>query len=107
SPVFINEPYDIITVDPLSGKHLSKETFIPSLSNKSFSVNTLIDYTKKDSIESLSKRIKEHSESQTFDKEYLTYLEVLQNITGQDYTENKNLRGGYYELLFYKLLEEL
>lgn len=106
-PMFLNESYELIMIDPLTGTHLNKETITPDLSRKDFVVTAPIEYIQRDNINSLSKRIIEHSESSTFDKEYLMYLEVLQGITAKDYINNKNLRGGHFEYLFFKLLEEL
>lgn len=106
-PMFVNEVYEVIMIDPLNGEQLHRRTIRPDFLVRDFSIDAEIEYTPKNGLISIQTRIIEHSESKTFDNEYLTYLNVLQTITGKDYKNNKNLRGGYYEFLFFKLLEEL
>ncbi|KXI51974.1 MULTISPECIES: AlwI family type II restriction endonuclease [Bacillus cereus group] len=109
SPMFINENYDIIFISPVDGTVLEKATIKPDyLSGKyEFNINSNLSITNNENIDEIGQIINEHSAAKTFDKNYLSYLGIIGDIIGADLTNNKNLRGAYYEYLFYKLLEQL
>lgn len=107
-PMFIQEDYDLIIINPVDGEHLSRHTITPDKTDTVFSFNADIPQDLKISDPNkLKEKILNHSAARNFEREFLSYLNVLRKITGQDYSDDKSLRGGYCEYLFFQLLNEL
>jgi hypothetical protein len=106
-PMFLNEEYDLIVINPQNGDVLDRIIITPSSSNLKFEVNNSSSVEQEETVEDIGKSIIEHSAAKTFGGNFLTYLGVIENITKSGLIDNKNLRGAYYEYLFYSLLESL
>lgn len=106
-PMFPNEDYDIKLISPQNGEVLDKITVTPDFSVDSYELKVNISSEVTDTLEQIGKKIIEHSASKTFENSFLSYLRILENIIGTNLTNDKNLRGGYYEFLFFRLLEGL
>lgn len=109
-PVFDNVKYRIICSSCDTGKTIYSKEFTfdykqrpIELSNGQTSSNQQVDQTA----EELAKRIIEHSNSQNFDSIMLKKLQALNKCFKIDKLQDKNLRGAYYEYLFFKLLSIL
>lgn len=106
-PVFDNVKYQIICSSFDSGEtiYLNEFTFdymqkpINLISSKK-TKNQQIEPT----LEVLAHRIIEHSNSRTFDSVMINRLKSLNRCFKINKLQNKNLRGAYYEYLFFKLL---
>jgi len=57
-----------------------------------------------ETVKSIGNQIISHTESKNFDEKYTNYLLIIERINGKNYIQNKNLRGGRLEFLFYTLL---
>lgn len=107
APMFFNEDYDVVLMSPNDGTILNRVTITPDFSVDSYVFNVDVNVGNTETIDEISSCIIEHSASKTFDSNYSTYLGIIESIVGSDLINNKNLRGAYYEYLFYKLLESL
>lgn len=107
TPMFLNENYDVVLISPIDGSVLNRTTLKPDHATNDFEFNVPVNSVHEQTVDIIGETILEHSTSRTFDKNYSSYLGIIGKITGEDLINNKNLRGGYYEFLFYKLLEEL
>jgi AlwI restriction endonuclease len=106
-PMFPNENYDIIIISPQNGEMLDKITLTPDFTVENYDLNVNISSGVTETIEQIGKKIIEHSASKTFESSFLSYLGIIENIIGTILTNDKNLRGAYYEFLFFRLLEGL
>jgi hypothetical protein len=106
-PMFINEDYNIILISPHDGVVLDRVIITPDFSKLAYDFKVKVSTDRHESIEDIGNKIIEHSQSKNFESNFLSYLNILENIIGADLTSNKNLRGAYYEYLFYQLLERL
>lgn len=107
APMFINEDYDVVLVSPKDGNVINRVTITPDFSVSNYDFNATVAIGTSETINDIANSIIEHSASKTFDNNYLNYLGIIENIVGTDLINNKNLRGAYYEFLFYKLLDSL
>lgn len=106
-PAFLNEKYKIEIINPTDGqielvldKKISKTDEIMKLKLEGKKTNNF-------TFDNVSKEIMNHSKSKNFSKKTLEYLKIIENITGQNLTNNKYFRGAYYEYFFYQLLNIL
>lgn len=108
-PMFLNEEYDVVLMNPKDGEILNKVTITPDFSVDFYEFDSEIEVSvnKTQTLEEIGNTIIEHSESSTFDSNYLAYLGIIGKIVGKDLVNDKSLRGGYYEFLFYKFLDLL
>ncbi|WP_027120047.1 AlwI family type II restriction endonuclease [[Mycoplasma] testudinis] len=108
-PLFVNENYTIISSSLENANVLNEKNIIPSYSKNNFNLqfSNLSSYKKEENFPNLSEEIILHSTSRNFSPSVLKYLDILKKLTGDDYTQNKSLRGAYYEYLFFKLLSLL
>lgn len=114
-PMFLNEIYEIQCLDLNDGSTLESYEFIPSDNCCEFDISLKNDSELKekqgtyniDEINQLSQEIIDHSNAKMFSEKMMNYLKVLNSIDGKNREESKNLRGAYYEYLFYKLLNAL
>lgn len=107
-PMFINEEYEIKCIDTQNGNIINTQHIIPNLKEDKYIIN--IDDDKKIetlTIEDLAKEILEHSKAKYFSDRMMSYLSILNKIDGKDRSRYPNLRGAYYEYLFYELLSIL
>ncbi|OIJ09418.1 AlwI family restriction endonuclease [Anaerobacillus arseniciselenatis] len=107
APMFLREDYDIVLMSPKDGNTLSRVTITPDFSVDSYDFSVTANVGKIESINDIATSIIKHSASKTFDSNYSSYLGIIENIIGTDLIHNKNLRGAYYEFLYYKLLDLL
>lgn len=107
-PMFLNEEYQIGLVDATTGEQLSMHKYVPTKENKGFNISSSIKkVSAKKTIEQLVTMILEHSACTSFTGEMLNYLQILERLIGVNKTDDKSLRGAYYEYLFYQLLSAL
>jgi len=93
-----------------SGEKIREEKIFPKKDEKELTIFfPIISEEKVDKKYYFSSLIRELITSKTFDKEYEMYLENLKKLGKIELTEKKLplLRGGRFEFLFYKLLQEL
>ncbi|MDY6228593.1 MAG: hypothetical protein SPH93_13205 [Clostridium sp.] len=111
-PMFLNEEYEIECLNINDGSTISSYKFIP-LNNVCYfdiildSSNVIDDFSeldKNDEKNKLISQILEHSNAKMFSEKILNYLKLLTRIDGKVREDSKNLRGAYYEFLFFKLL---
>ena len=67
-------------------------------------INIEIDFKDVDSIK---QKILSHINSKNFDQNYANYLSIIEKLHDRSLLDNKNLRGGYLEYLFYRFLQKL
>lgn len=108
-PMFVNENYDVKIIDVFTGEEKDSLCISPSFEKREFEIE---DQSKGDSIsnetlEDLSKQIIEHCEATNFAGKTLNYLNTLSKVTGIDKTNDKSLRGAYFEFYVYKMLKIL
>ena len=107
-PMFIGEEYKIQCIDKQSGDILDSKFLIPHLNQDKYIIDINTDKSiQENTLEDIAKEILEHSESKAFSSKMMNYLSILCKIDGKDRTSHANLRGGYYEYLFYELLSTL
>lgn len=111
-PMFPNEEYILSIISIENGTTLESIKFIPTFSNRTINISNLsseqiIENRSMTYIESfnlMKQKIISHSEASNFSGEFLNYLNVLLKSFGINKTTDKSLRGGYYEYLFFSLL---
>jgi hypothetical protein len=107
-PLFYDEEYILKIISPEDGSYLFKENFKPSFDYTNLVINIDDDYQPPVlDYDELRKRIIELGESNSFDQKTLDYLKILEGIDGKKRTSNIQMKGGFYEYYFYKLLEIL
>lgn len=107
-PVFINELYSIEVIDQNDGTKVYSVDFTPDSNNKTLNLETKTMPVKKGLTTSeIVDQLLEHSRSKSFNSEMLNKLNVIKRSMDIDKTEDKSLRGGHYEHLFYQLLSNL
>lgn len=108
-PLFVEEKYIIEVLSVDNGKIILKEEIKPSFKMNNYVLKNVDNFnsTNEESIEDIKNNILKHSESTNFAPNVMNYLKVLQKTLGVNKTDDKSLRGAYYEYLFYKLLTKL
>lgn len=107
APMFFEEDYNIIFINPNDGSTLENNIVKPDFSVESYEFDISGTADLNNTFDELAKNIIAHSISKTFEANYSAYLGIIEEIVGQDLINNKNLRGAYYEYLFYKFLDSL
>lgn len=111
-PMFLNEEYEIECLNVNDGSIISSYKFTP-LNNKchfdilldSFNImNDVSEVYGENEKNILANEILEHSNAKMFSEKMLNYLNLLTRIDGKSRDDSKNLRGAYYEFLFFKFL---
>jgi len=107
-PMFIEEEYEIVLIDAHDGSEISIERFMPKNGIAGFKIKgKIIKSSEPKTIERIAEMILEHSNCNSFTGEMLNYLTILKKVIDIDKTNDKALRGAYYEYLFYLLLSRL
>lgn len=106
-PKFENIEYSIDIINPDDGSIFSRIS-IPVNEFNDIDVSKIerktIDFNL-DNTDTIITKILSHINSKSFDNEYAQYLKIIEKITGSNtLVDNKIIRGGYLEFLFYKLL---
>tara|TARA_B100001248_G_scaffold140889_1_gene105784 strand:+ start:2658 stop:4376 length:1719 start_codon:yes stop_codon:yes gene_type:complete len=89
------ETHDIVLEESINGR--KKTTIIKGKSNH---------YPKQENKLENIDLIIEHCSSKTFDSVFRKKIDLISKITGNDFSSDKNLRGGRLEELFFKMLQE-
>lgn len=105
-PLFVGEKYKVMCLNIEDGRIVINTEIIPNHQKRNFNLDlkTHVLPQKEETIDELIYTIKEHSSSVNFPPHFMNYLKVLQKSLGINKTDDKSLRGAYYEFLFYKLL---
>ena len=108
-PMFLNEEYEVECLDVSNGAILDTYKFIPNNSISRFEIMTSrTSLANSEDVNELATEIINHSTAKMFSEKMINYLTILSNIDGDNYRmESKQLRGAYYEFLFFKLLNAL
>ena len=108
-PMFVNEQYDIKIINILSGKELEILHICPTFEERVYEIEgELSNVTEaRETLEDVARKIVEHCEAANFAGETLNYLNTLTKVTGIDRTNDKALRGAYFEYYVYKMLNIL
>lgn len=108
-PMFLNEEYEVECLDVSNGAILDTYKFIPNNSISRLEIMTSrTSLANSEDINELATEIINHSTAKMFSEKMINYLTILSNIDGDNYRmESKQLRGAYYEFLFFKLLNAL
>ncbi len=108
-PMFVNEEYDVKIIDIATGDELETLGICPSFEQREYEIEgKLSDVTMvSETLEDVAKEILEHCEATNFAGKTLNYLNTLSKITGVDKTNDKSLRGAYFEYYVYKMLSIL
>ncbi|MBQ6895545.1 MAG: AlwI family type II restriction endonuclease [Clostridia bacterium] len=108
-PMFVNENYDIKIIDASTGEEKETVCIFPSFEKREFELQEQVKHARvsNESLDDLSKQIIEHCEATNFAGKTLNYLNTLSKITGIDRTNDKSLRGAYFEFFVYKMLKIL
>ena len=107
-PMFVYEKYNVVLIDCISGDEVNRIEIEPTFDIRDFSIESQNCATKiEEDIIEIGNEIIEHCKSNNFSKKTLSYLKVLENVTGIDKQNDKSLRGAYFEYLVYKLLLKL
>lgn len=108
-PMFVNEQYDIKIIDVATGDELETLNVCPTFEQREYEIEDKIsDVTViTETLEDVAKEILEHCEATNFAGKTLNYLKTLSKITGVDKTDDKSLRGAYFEYYVYKMLSIL
>lgn len=108
-PMFLNEQYNVKVIDIMTGEELEDYNVIPTINNIEFPINVKSANCtfKKETLLEIGQEIIEHCQSRNFAGKTLNYLTTISKITGVDYLDRTNLRGGYLEYFVYKMLNIL
>ena len=107
-PMFINEEYELSIIDTEKGTEMITGKFIPTKDSTTYAISSNIKgKAKNKTISEIAENILEHSACSSFCGEILNYLTILKKTIDIDKTDDKSLRGAYYEYLFYQLLCKL
>lgn len=108
-PMFVHENYDVKIIDVFTGEEKESLCICPSFEKREFEIEeqSKSDSVSNETLKSLSKQIIEHCEATNFAGKTLNYLNTLSKVTGIDKINDKSLRGAYFELFVYKMLEIL
>ncbi len=108
-PMFANEEYDVKIIDVLTGDEKDSLFICPTFEQREFEIQGKLQAHREsnETLDNLSKQIIEHCEATNFAGKTLNYLNTLSKITGIDKTNDKSLRGAYFEYYVYKMLEAL
>lgn len=108
-PMFVGEQYDIKIIDVTTGDELETLNICPTFEQREYEIEgKLSEITViSETLEDMAKEIREHCEATNFAGKTLNYLNTLSKITGVDKTNDKSLRGAYFEYYVYKMLSIL
>lgn len=107
-PMFMGENYEIVLIEVESGVEIATEKFTPTKGVRGYVLYGKSKYKQlQKSAEQIAEEILAHSKCTSFCGEMLNYLTILKKVIGIDKTEDKSLRGAYYEYLFFQLLSKL
>ncbi len=108
-PMFVNEQYDIKVIDIATGEELETLNICPTFEQREYEIKGKLSNTAtvSETLEDVANEIIEHCEAVNFTGKTLNYLNVLLKITGVDKTNDKSLRGAYFEYYVYKMLSIL
>lgn len=109
-PVFLYEDYTIKLYDTDSGNMIQCLNITIDDSINTFEINSNelpLNNKVEDPVSYLINEIKLHCESRNFSQTNLNKLKVIASITGNDKSNDNQLRGAYLEYYFYELLLEL
>lgn len=105
-PMFVYEEYNIKVIDVITGNELDTINICPTFEQRQFEIKVKLNSTKMatETLEEVAKEIIEHCKSKNFAGKTLNYLNTLSKTTGIDKTNDKSLRGAYFEYYVYKML---
>lgn len=108
-PMFVNEQYDVKIIDTFTGEEKESIYICPTFEQREFEIEGQFkdNEDKIETLEDVAKEIIEHCESSNFAGKTLNFLNTLSKVTGVDKTDDKSLRGAYFEYYLYKMLEIL
>lgn len=107
-PMFVNEKYDVKVIDITTGNVVEALSITPSFDQREYTI--IGEFDKKDNEEGLidlAQEILQHCEASNFAGKTLNYLNTLSKIIGIDKTNDKSLRGAYFEYFVFKMLNLL
>lgn len=108
-PMFVQEQYDAKIIDIETGNELETLKICPSFEQREYEIEGTISSVNAadETLEDVAKEILEHCKAADFTEKTLNYLHALSKITGIDKTNDKSLRGAYFEYYVYKMLCKL
>lgn len=108
-PMFVYEEYEIKVIDVTTGNELETINICPTFKQREFEIKGKLSNTKitTETLEEVAKELIEHCKAKNFTGKTLNYLNTLSKITGIDRTNDKSLRGAYFEYYVYKMLNIL
>lgn len=108
-PMFVDEQYDIKIIDVATGAELEALNICPAFEQREYEIEGKLSNVTvaSETLEDVAKEITEHCEATNFAGKTLNYLNTLSRITGIDKTNDKSLRGAYFEYYVYKMLSIL
>lgn len=105
-PLFDNEKYLITVFELKNGSNIGTFEITSTKEKKELLIDLKdVKPSKTLTVEDWARLIKEHIESSDFDCVYKSYLDTLRGILDIK-SQNGRLRGGRFEFLFYKFLEQ-
>jgi hypothetical protein len=108
-PLFVDEQYQVKIIDTTTGDELETLHICPGFAQREYVIDGEMSNASAvgDTAESVANEILEHCKATNFVGKTLNYLNTLSKITGIDKTNDKSLRGAYFEYYVFKLLNLL
>jgi len=108
-PMFVNEQYDVKIIDISTGNELETLNICPTFEQRDYEIEGRLSNVTAETemLEDVAKEIIEHCEAANFAGKTLNYLNTLSKVTGINRTNDKSLRGAYFEYYVYKMLNIL
>lgn len=108
-PMFVDEEYDIKIIDVTTGDELKTFNISPTFEQREYEIEDELSNAAviNQTLEDVAEEIIEHCESKNFAGKTLNYLNTLSKIICIDKTNDKSLRGAYFEYYVYKMLNIL
>jgi len=108
-PMFVNEQYEVKIIDVATGNEVETLDICPTFEQREYVIEGSIAEQSilTETLEDIAKDIVEHCDATNFAGKTLNYLKTLSKITGVDKTNDKALRGAYFEYYVFKMLNML
>lgn len=108
-PMFVNEQYEVKIIDTATGREVEMLNICPTFEQREYVIegNVEAQSIPTETLEDIAKDIIEHCDATNFAGKTLNYLNTLSKITGVDKTNDKSLRGAYFEYHVFKMLNML
>lgn len=108
-PMFVNEQYEVKIIDTATGHEVEMLNVCPSFEQREYVIEASMEAQSipTETLGDIARDIIEHCDATNFAGKTLNYLNTLSKIIGVDKTNDKSLRGAYFEYYVFKMLNVL